>query len=136
MLLVWKTEYCTGMERMDAAHRTVVDELNALYARMGTDFSHDRVKELMSRFCRHAELHFATEEYLASEGGIPHHQLESHFAEHRAYRRQVASYRAAVERGDALAAVQMMAYLHYWWVTHILGANRVLGQCLTGQRSA
>lgn len=129
-MLVWKDEYCTGMERIDNAHRLLVDQLNALYARMGTDFSPERGNELLSRFCRHVELLFATEEYLAVEGGVPPHKLDAHFAEHQAYRQRVASYRTALDCGDTLACVQLMAFLHYWWVTHMLGANRVLGRLL------
>ena len=136
MLLVWKNEYCTGMERIDTRHRMLVDQLNNLYARIGTDMAHERVKDLLSRFCRYVDVHFATEEYMAQEGGFPRPELEAHLAEHQAYRLRVEGFRVALESGDALAPVQLMAFLHYWWVTHILGANRALGRFLRDREHA
>ncbi|MBI1906838.1 MAG: bacteriohemerythrin [Rhodocyclales bacterium] len=130
MLLVWKDEYCTGMERIDHRHRMLVDQLNSLYARLGHDTAQERVTDLLARFCRYVDVHFATEEHLAREGGFPRRELEVHLAEHRAYRMRVEGYRVALHNGDALASVQLMAFIHYWWVTHILGANRALGHFL------
>lgn len=133
MLIVWRDEYCTGVSRIDAQHRMLIDQLNSLYTRIGPDLAPNRILDLLPQFCRCADTHFATEQHLASEAGCALHEFKAHCAEHDDYRNRIEGFRKQIEQRDIYAPAQLMAYLHYWWVMHMLGTDQALGRFLVAK---
>ncbi|MBV1921433.1 MAG: bacteriohemerythrin [Pseudomonadales bacterium] len=132
MYIEWKKEYCVGVARIDEQHQQLIKLLNALYKEVSGGAPASQSWGLLDKFSDYAETHFTTEERIAVDGGVPSGQLESHKAEHDAYRVRVKSFYASMSK-DKTVPVQLMAFLSKWWLSHILVLDMELGRVINEQ---
>lgn len=130
MFIDWSDDYVLGVARIDAQHRGLIDQLNALYHSIEPRQNAGRLREMLRGFNRYAEEHFSTEEALARRHGVPAIELAAHTAEHREYSARMTEFCERLDRDDPHVSILLLAFLHDWWVNHILMVDRVLCQDL------
>jgi hemerythrin len=126
MFIQWSDDYVLGVARIDEQHRGLIDRINALYFAIQPQPDNDRLHKMLRGFNRYAEEHFSTEEALAREQGVPALELAAHVAQHREYAARMNDFSERLERNDPHVSILLLAYLHDWWVNHILEVDRVL----------
>ena len=127
-ILCWNPDWNTGIEKIDAQHRTLFDETEKLLQAIHLDRSSEMVPELLAVLGHYVEQHFQDEEKLMTSAGYP--GLESHRAEHRQMRTRL---KAMVEHGQKDPAVlneEAAEFFIDWLITHVDGEDREMAQYL------
>ena len=135
MYIDWTPDYAIGVARIDEQHQQLIAMINALYEKIGPDVSSSATWALLDGFNRYAESHFATEERIALDAGVPMAELNAHKQEHQAYRDRMRTFQHAFAQNEKRAPVQLMAFLSSWGLSHILVRDKELGQ-LINERQA
>ena len=130
MYIEWKDEYCIGVPRIDEQHLRLIGMLNELYQKIGPEVSPGSVWDVLDGFNRYAETHFASEERISLDSGVPVRELNMHKQEHESYRERMRAFRHAFSQNDKRAPVQLMAFLSNWWLSHILVRDMELGRLI------
>lgn len=130
MFIDWNHDYILGVARIDEQHRSLIDQLNALYRSIGPRPDPVQLRKMLRGFNHYAEEHFNTEEVLARRHGVPAIELAAHTAEHREYSARMTGFCELLDRDDPHVSILLLAFLHDWWVNHILMVDRVLCQDL------
>jgi hemerythrin len=116
----WNSGYGMGNEILDAQHRHILDQCNALAdciadADPESDLKFDGIfKQLMAQ----AGEHFATEKVLLTQCAYP--QLEDHTNEHDEF-----DYLAnEIITTENFEKVELQRFLSLWWIGHIVGSGK------------
>lgn len=132
MNIVWKAEYCTGIEVIDTQHQHLVLLLNNYFAdQPQQEVSPSVAWEMLKEFNGYADDHFATEEHLAQQTHIDETGLWIiHKGSHDYYIKRLKEFQQDLEQHTPRAVDKLMAFLSYWWVTHISGEDQELAKAL------
>lgn len=123
-MIEWSDEFCTGQVRVDRQHQRLVQLLGELYRDVAAGTPEAALWRVFGELDRYANHHFAAEEKLMRECGLAGRLADSHLREHAAYRDRIASFKARHAREEKMLAVQVLAFLHRWWVEHILNIDK------------
>lgn len=84
----------------------------------------------------YARYHFEAEEQRMRDSGYPQRELEAHVAAHRDFAKDVAIFAETFNRGSPRLERALLAYLTDWLTSHILTADKQLGEFLRKHRPA
>ena len=110
----WNESLCTGIELIDAQHRSLVDCVNE-FKKTGARGGVLKSAMAMDALRMYVAVHFSTEEDLLRQHGFP--DLEAHVAEHRAFVAQLDVLMAENLRHDNSAAIA--AFFEAWLEDHL-----------------
>ncbi len=125
MFMEWDERFTTGVEIIDRQHRGLIHILNRLYGQIGTGRGEAAILGVLGEFQRYADYHFDTEERLLKKHAVAFRAQAAHLASHDEYRRRIEALRQRQQAGEALVAVQVMAFVADWWSGHILEDDRI-----------
>jgi diguanylate cyclase (GGDEF)-like protein/hemerythrin-like metal-binding protein len=130
--LVWKQRFCSGHPLIDAQHRALFEDANALLDAVLTDRPADEVETLIERLIDDVARHFRDEELVLAQVGFAH--CEAHAAEHAALLARARDM-AAAYRARALSSGELFHFLAYDLVArHLLGADRAFFPSIAARR--
>ncbi len=116
----WNASYCMGHDLLDAQHRDLLAQCNALadcIADAGQD-SDLKFRASFDALMAQAREHFATEESLLAQCEYP--MLEEHQNE-----RDEFDYLANdIITTENFEKVELQRFLALWWVGHIVGSGK------------
>jgi hemerythrin len=113
----WTDDLATGIERLDAQHRELYQEVAALQQAMRTHHL-ERVPAIIDFLQRYALEHFATEEREMAARGYP--GLAEHAALHKAFVGQFLRHKALISAGVTPSAVlELSHWLSDWLRDHV-----------------
>jgi len=129
----WSSSLATGIRQIDLQHQELIGIINDLErARSGAQWD-EAVADVMPRLKAYVMFHFATEESMMKEAGIPLHHFQSHEAEHRAFSGRIEELGAQDDPRQYLAG--FVEYLKTWLTHHIMKTDMELARLL-GQAQA
>jgi hemerythrin-like metal-binding protein len=132
--LVWNDSYLTGVERIDAQHKVLVNTLNDANARLSGTITRELLEQITRDLLSYAIYHFETEEALMQEfdyAGLSAADEVKHREEHRSFSQQVVSLREGLRDGRLVTREDLLSFLNQWLVNHILNTDKRLGAFLT-----
>ncbi|KAF0166117.1 MAG: adenylate/guanylate cyclase [Rhodocyclaceae bacterium] len=131
---IWREEYSFGVPVVDAAHKNLLSDMNALARAVNVSALH-LTTPLMAQIRFAAVRDFAVEEQLMQEDGYPF--LELHVRQHQRFFEFFGELRREIEEGEenrVYLAFRVKRYLTGWLINHILSADRHYGHYRAGKR--
>ncbi|MDP2825150.1 MAG: adenylate/guanylate cyclase domain-containing protein [Sulfuritalea sp.] len=130
----WREEYSFGQEAVDAAHKALLADMNAL-ARAVNVGAWNLTPPLLAQIQFAAAHDFMIEEQLMLEDEYPF--LELHIRQHQRFFEYFGELRREIELGEenrVYLAFRVKRLLTDWLVNHILSADRHYGHYLHSRR--
>lgn len=127
LLVHWKEEYCIGVEKIDAQHKSLVDLINMLNADLNSGDA-DKFKAFQRaarRAVKYVQMHFTSEEELMALHGYP--ELAHQKKRHAEFIRRILDDTSRFDRGDDLAPESFLKYLSDWLMSHIAEEDVKIG---------
>jgi hemerythrin len=136
MPLQWTEKLATGLPRVDAEHRDLIEQANRLLEATRQARGRDELRPLLAYLEDYIRHHLSNEERLMRTSGYP--DREAHQAEHRSF---VGEYRLlaaemAQNGPSAMVTVKLNRLLVDWVRLHLGGVDRKLGEFLRMRRRA
>lgn len=126
----WSEAFATGVERIDAQHRELLDRVGRLLSAVDED--PDAVAGCLEFLGQYAVEHFSTEELLMEQG---YADAAAHREAHARFVRAFGGLRFDLEI-QGLGAGMRERIGHWmvdWLIDHILGMDRALGDWLSAR---
>ena len=119
----WNANFETGIDVVDAQHRTLVALLNRMAQQFIDGSTEAQTRQILGELADYAEHHFSTEEavWLAAFGQDAH--LHSHQQSHRAFFEHIAHLQAG-QRPFQAVLDDLFGYLSSWLAFHILDSDK------------
>ena len=119
----WNANFETGIDVVDAQHRTLVALLNRMAQQFIDGSTEVQTHQILGELADYAEHHFSTEEavWLAAFGQDAH--LHSHQQSHRAFFEHIAHLQAG-QRPFQAVLDDLFGYLSSWLAFHILDSDK------------
>lgn len=117
MQVDWKSEYSLGIPQMDAEHYKMIELMSRIEEAKGRPDELQMVWKVLADLQDYLSMHFLHEEDLMEHAGYP--DLESHKAQHRAFRKRIEDLKFAPVDASTLHKM-----LRDWLAEHILKVDR------------
>ncbi len=119
----WNANFETGIDVVDAQHRTLVALLNRMAQQFIDGSTEVQTRQILGELADYAEHHFSTEEavWLAAFGQDAH--LDSHQQRHRAFFEHIAHLQVG-QRPFQEVLDDLFGYLSSWLAFHILDSDK------------
>jgi hemerythrin len=118
--VLWNRRFETGIDLIDAQHKSLFEAVNRLAASLGSEALGERVKESLAFLANYTREHFKTEELFMREMGYP--GLATHAAEHARLMKRVQVLQARLDQGQPMAG-DVASFLANWLKHHICGKD-------------
>ncbi|MDE2505379.1 MAG: PAS domain S-box protein, partial [Burkholderiales bacterium] len=132
--LEWNDFFVTGIDRVDAEHRGLVERVNRaapLLAAAG-DAVPAEAQPLIDDLRRYAATHFATEAELMRRQAVDARHVEHHLAAHRDFSERVRRLSADYLAGRRVSGHELLTFVTHWLIFHILGEDQSMARQLRG----
>ncbi len=132
IMIIWKSEYETGVAEVDHDHQRLVEGLNKLEELLQTGRGSESVAAVLGFLERYANEHFSREETCMHRLKCPN--AAANVAAHAQFRQTFAKAKEKLENpgSSALVARRVHGDLVEWITSHILKIDMALKTC--GQR--
>jgi hemerythrin len=124
---VWRDEYAIGAAIVDAAHKSLLDDMNGLNAAIDAG-ALSKASSLLARIHSSASRDFMNERQLMEEDNYPF--VDLHARQHQRFFEFLAELQREIESGErdqVYLAFRVKRLLTGWLVNHILSADRHYG---------
>lgn len=131
--ILWNDSYLTGIDRIDAQHKVLVDTLNEANARLAVNVTRPLLEQITRDLLSYALYHFETEESLMRDYGYAEGAAADeaqHRQEHRAFSRQVVALRDGLRDGNLVTREALLSFLNDWLLNHIQHTDQSLATFL------
>lgn len=131
--VAWNDSFSIWDEELDEHHKQLIRYIRVLSDPEERE-RHDPnvIPMLVKGLVDYSSYHFAAEEKRMRDSGYP--GLESHIAAHRDFSKDVVIFEQTFSQGSPRLERVLLAYLTDWLTTHILTADKTLGEFLKAQR--
>jgi hemerythrin len=118
-IVKWSDVYVTGLAKVDAQHKDLIDLTNELYqaCMYGDDVLGIMFKEVMSRMVEYVRLHFTTEMGILTKIKFPN--IVEHKKQHDELVKNILNAAKEYEAGKKYAANNFARVLKEWILSHI-----------------
>lgn len=128
-MYIFKDEYRTGIDRIDAEHRKLFEIADRVYEILMDEFipdKYDYIVEIINELKDYAVYHFANEEkYMADIG---YKKLFSHKVEHHDFIEKLNEYDLSIiDENQKETILGLLDFLNNWLVDHILKNDKQIG---------
>jgi len=118
----WSEEFSVGVNELDQHHQQLIGLLNRMISATGTTVAHtETISGILVEMTHFAQTHFKAEEKLMAVYGYP--GLKEQRKQHRAFRKKIADFTAAVSLGDKQIQDDLLKFLADWFNYHILESD-------------
>ncbi len=126
----WNERFEIGIPIVDHQHRCLVDLINALAETVSDGSGLLDVKEVLERLTRYASEHFADEEKLLAQSTLGDFEKSAHQRSHQAFIEEILTIARDENLEDAAGLEKILEFLTTWLISHILRADKSLGENL------
>ncbi|MBM3555621.1 MAG: bacteriohemerythrin [Alphaproteobacteria bacterium] len=130
----WSEALATGDAEVDRHHKSVLDEINRLFARMMAGEGQAAAKDTVAMLKRTLVGHFADEERLMARLHYP--RAETHREAHVRFTTRLAEIDAELRGGKPEAARSVFDFAAHWLVQHIAEEDKALAVFVRGKMAA
>lgn len=115
-----------GVEMLDAEHRGQLERMEALERAIRDGAARPELSARLEELIRYLEAHFMSEQIAMREHAYP--AYEAHVREHEDAIELLRDLEARCSRGEAEVAVEILAALRGWLVSHIHTTDHSLAE--------
>ena len=135
MTLQWDDNLITGIDEIDAQHKSIVAHLTRLSDAVADDEAKEQLEELSAFLLDHARHHFAAEERYMLEYAYP--KIEEQRREHGEFTRDIMELSERFEQEGASRELALVTTgkLVRWVIHHVRNHDRELGEFIRSQGS-
>ena len=133
-LIEWNDSLSLGSPEIDRHHRTIIEELNAFFARMMRGEGQEGAAKMTTALSRSMADHFRDEEALMSRVGYPGAAV--HRTEHQDFLARFGAFKADVENERPDAANALFGFCSNWLRGHITTEDKALAEFARKSRVA
>ena len=128
MTLQWEETLTTGIDEIDAQHKSIIEQLTRLTDAVADDHAKEQLSGISAFLVDHAQHHFAAEERYMREYAYP--KIEEQRREHAEFTRDIMelSRRFKTEGASRELALVTTGKLVRWVITHVRNHDRELGE--------
>ncbi len=130
-LIKWQDAFLTGIERVDAQHKKLLETLNTLHFLLKRGGKHEPIEEIIKFLEEYTVEHFGTEEELMKKanGKLPEELYKRHLKEHRYFIDKVQDFQGVFDayksgEHEREAMLNLFAFLSNWLCDHILKTDK------------
>lgn len=116
----WNSRFETGINLVDAQHKSLFEAVNRLAAALGSETMDASVKESLDFLAQYTLDHFQTEEHFMREMAYP--GLAAHLAEHARLMNRVQVLQARLAQGQPITR-EVTTFYASWLKHHICGTD-------------
>jgi hemerythrin len=133
MALQWRADMSIGVEKIDAQHRQLVEQVSSLLDACTQGKGKQEVGRMMAFLGEYVLTHFADEEELQLKSGYPGYR--EHKALHEQFVREygLLNQQLLAEGASVRFTLQVNRTVVDWLVQHISKADKALGEHLAKQ---
>ncbi|MHC4270031.1 MAG: bacteriohemerythrin [Planctomycetota bacterium] len=126
-MIKWDDKYSVGISLIDEEHKKLIGTLNkAIFTKQHND-NPEEISEVLREMTNYAKTHFATEEANMIKFNYP--DYDNHRKEHQAFSIETIAYHDKLIKGDKQIANEILEYLKWWLVNHILITDKKYVVC-------
>ncbi len=127
-IVTWGPELEIGVHEIDAQHRNFVAIANHLHDAIAANQAQESIDWILEELTLYAKFHFDTEEKLMERHKLT--ETEEHRQEHKAMLKAIGRFKKKLHAGEPRVDRDVMAFLGGWFMDHIKGTDRALGEFL------
>lgn len=131
LTIEWDDELSLKIGKLDDQHKEIFDLLRRLGGAVENNEGKNALDAIFDNLIDYTQAHFETEETLMEEFEYPDYQL--HVDEHNLLLEVVQDFRKKLDLKGKPMREADMKFLLDWLEIHILGADKKLGEFLTGK---
>jgi methyl-accepting chemotaxis protein len=120
--LKWGEAWLTGNAEIDRDHEVLVGTINELSAAMMQARGPDVIGSVLDKLADYAGRHFAREERIWEDGGLP--SIDTHRHSHQALLAEVGKLTEEFRRGRVEMSVELLSFLRQWLVNHVFKSDK------------
>lgn len=124
----WEDSMSVGVSLMDVDHRKLVEILARLQNSMNERQSRELIAATIDTIIEYSVEHFRHEEEAMHLHGYP--ETAEHEEEHEDLMRKLREFKDNADRGQIASAIQLMDFIGGYLTTHMLHADKRLGNFL------
>jgi len=132
--LVLTKQYLTGIQLIDAQHKTLVEMINDLADALNKGIDRELTGDILRKLIEYTESHFKIEEAMMREHDYP--DYPSHVAGHRKLIKRVMTFEDMFKKGIPNIGPEILSFLQEWLFNHILKTDMAYVPCITGRHVA
>ena len=122
-----------GSPALDPEHQVQMGLADALVTALQQGHENSVVGEILDQLATYSNAHFMAEQLLMRLHAYPHYA--AHLQEHDRYVERLQEVQHRYRTGEVALTLQAAESLRAWLRSHILGADRALGDYLSAQAS-
>ena len=130
-IISWKAVYETGVVSLDNEHRELIEEINRLYEAVRDKRGTEVLGDILQMLEKYTVDHFKHEEKMMADYGYA--GLEEHQKVHQDLIQAVDELKAKVSFGTEDLARQLLKFLRYWLLEHIVEVDKKYGKFLVAR---
>ena len=120
--IIWNDELSVGNSDIDIDHKQLIEIYNELIDFNETDRNRTDFALILSKMTVYCFVHFTKEEEYMEKMGYP--DLAAHKRLHKEYIYKVAQYNIGLLSVNPPQIHEVIDFLEYWWVNHILEKDK------------
>jgi len=121
--LEWGTAWLTGNEAIDSDHKMLVQYVNEFYQAMHSGTGRTAAPGILAKLGQYANSHFAREEAIFRQGGLP--SLPQHQQAHAELAAKVQDFLNDLgSSGKATITSDLASFLREWLINHVFKSDK------------
>lgn len=129
-VIEWNEKARTGVPIIDEQHLQMTYLINKLCQAISARRPLDTLRPHLDELDAYARLHFATEEQLMREHGVPELAFEAHARDHRDFIERLELIRRDLEAGAPSVRMDLWQFGAKWWNLHALTIDKKIGHAV------
>jgi hemerythrin-like metal-binding protein len=128
-LIVWNDDLVTGVDKIDAQHRILVNSINEANTKLSASPSAEVLDQISLKLLGYALYHFETEEELMQRFNYAEANAEDaaiHLRQHRTFSSIVVSIRERIKEGQLISREELFTFFNSWLIDHVLKTDKHL----------
>lgn len=122
MAVEWRDDYLTGIELIDAQHKTLFKQVGYISDLQAHNADVRSFRQAVRDLVSYVSEHFRMEEEIMHERDMA--CSDSHAAEHRAMMDQIQSHVADYTERGHVVSKELVQWLEEWLPEHMMGADQ------------
>ena len=122
-IISWSAQLATGLPRVDAEHRRLIELINELGAQHQRGAAAEQLRVCLGELRRYSIYHFQTEAELMHSHAVNAANRRAHLAAHQGFVELLERVEAQVITDPAAVVEHLLAFMVKWLVHHVTGVD-------------
>jgi hemerythrin len=126
----WQKTYSVGIDEIDEQHKKIITMLKSFKDSVlsGKSLGEKEIPALLEEAFDYLDIHFRTEEKYMNIFKYPGYK--EHKKEHNDFVKEIIKFQRDFKKGKKGLDLQMLDFFQEWFIKHILGTDKKMGEFL------